>query len=1043
MRQTRQNRFTRMLSEQCKQHVLTEKWIIAPSLRVGHQWLDTVSRSGQAVINARVKSLKGTALDLAGPEMAHAGVSLVSDRGSSILIDRILNRLRKEAPTYVTKMAVSPTLSQSVYSSIKDVRLAGLKPEDIVSRHFEHPDKASELCFIMTEYLTALKQSKLIDYADALDMAVRGLPNSIPPSHELLIVIPDDFDFTPKEEGLIAAFPLERLLRIPVDQPLTEIQDRPGPLDDSELLRWLPDPIQAPPVKEPDGTVSIFSAVGEVNEIREVFRRVLNKGIPLDEIEVLHTDKTTYVPLTYELCSRLTADFQNGGASLVTFAEGIPTVYSRPGRALMGWVSWVRSGYLQSALVRMLEDRIVSPPDYSSESPAFESLSALLRSLGIGFGRDRYLPKIDELIAGLQMRTSGSLPSDDEDDGCRSSSRLEDEMLTAATLRRLLQGLLEMTPNDFSTSHEILESAATFLESFSRRINEADGYALRALLDEIRDMAQYVKQENGEDLSLDVWEWLAALPTEVRIMGSGPRPGCIHVSNIFVGGHSGRKHLFIVGLDDGRFPGAGHQDPIILDTERRKLSDRLATTQEKLAAKLDGFARLVSRHRGTVTLSYSCRDILDDRETFPSPLLISAFRIVSGLREGDQRDLLRWLPRPASFAPDDPAKSLDSTEWWLSRLCASDSVAHSDKLIAAHFPHLGRGLAAAAHRKSSQFTIYDGMVLTPGTELDPASKNGPIVSGSMLETLGRCPLAYFFRYALDVRLPEDYEIDLERWLDPLQFGNLLHEVFYAFVGEVAADRWPPVFKTDIPRLREILSESASRYKEIYPPPSEDAFLDQLRELNSAAEIFLREEERATGRTPAYVEVSLGMQKFGKGSALDSERPIKIGLPDGRTVRVRGRLDRIDRVGSGSDHAIVDYKTGSSVKYEGADPFNQGRVMQHALYTSVAQTVLKEKLGSDAKVSRFEYLFPGARGQGLRLAYEQADLSEFPGILQRMRNLLAGGSFLATDNFKSDCRYCDYTVICGDVEAVAASSSTKMDNPQNLQLRHMKELRNRE
>ncbi|MBI5252303.1 MAG: PD-(D/E)XK nuclease family protein, partial [Desulfomonile tiedjei] len=966
MRQARLNRFTDTLGRTCQQYMLKEKWIIAPSLRVGHQWLDTVTCSGQAVINARVKTLKGMALDLAGPELARLQVRLVSDRGASIIIDRILNRLRKESPAYVTKMAASQSLSLSVYSSIKDIRLAGLRADDLVSHQFEHPDKASELSFIMAEYLSTLAQSGLIDYADALEMAVCGLAGSTVASDDVVVITADDLELTAKEEALIKALPSETLLQITVDQPLTEIESRSEPLTNAGLLRWLPDPTRAPVANEADDTASIFSAVGEVNEIREVFRRVLSKAIALDDVEILHTDKNTYVPLIYELCSRFVSDFHRNAEPIVTFAEGIPTTYSRPGRALMGWVSWVREGFLQSTLARMVEDRIVSLPDSGLEAAGFESLAAVFRSLGIGFGRDRYLPKIDELIAGLEMRLAAHVPAALDDDSLGDRMHYKDYLETASVLRRLLEAMLDLTPDSAANPTDILDSAAKFLESFARRIDESDGYAFRALVDEIRDMARYVNQENGEDLSLDVWEWLASLPGEVRIMGSGPRPGRVHVSNVLTGGHSGRRHFFIVGLDDGRFPGSGYQDPVVLDTERRKLSDRLVTTTERLAAKLGGFSRLLSRHRGSLTFSFSCKDILDDREMFPSPVLISAFRIVSGTREGDQRDLLQWLPRPASFAPDDPAKSLDETEWWLSRLCAADAIADPDKLIATHFPHLGRGLEAAKHRKGSDFTIYDGMLRTPGAELDPAASAGPIMSGSMLETAGRCPLAYFFRYVIDIRLPEDYQIDPERWLDPLQFGNLLHEVFYTFAREVSGDHWPPSFENDLPRLKEILSETASRYRELYPPASEDAFLDQLRELNSAAQVFLREEELMTDRFPAYLEVSAGLAPYEKGSALDTRNPVRVQLPDGRVIRMRGRLDRLDRIGSTNNYAIVDYKTGSASKYEDTDPFRNGRVVQHALYTAMAGEILKAKLGSGSEVTQFEYLFPGSRGQGLRL-----------------------------------------------------------------------------
>ena len=117
--------------------------------------------------------------------------------------------------------------------------------------------------------------------------------------------------------------------------------------------------------------------------------------------------------------------------------------------------------------------------------------------------------------------------------------------------------------------------------------------------------------------SLDIRAWLDELPEETWVGGEGPRDGRLHVADVLAGGHSGRPHTFIIGLDDGRFPGSGVQDPILLDDERRRLSPELPTAGHQLAKRLDRFARLLARLRGTVTLSYSCYNLADDREMFP------------------------------------------------------------------------------------------------------------------------------------------------------------------------------------------------------------------------------------------------------------------------------------------------------------------------------------------------------------------------------------------------------------------------------------------
>jgi ATP-dependent helicase/nuclease subunit B len=1029
------NRFIYGLARICRDHLLQEKWLIAPSLRVGYQWLDTVTRSGQATINVRVKTLKGMVLDIAAPEMARKGMRLVSNRGGAILVDRILNRLRKTSPSYLTSLPISPALSQTVYSSLKEMRSAAIRPEDLGIDRFEHPEKGAELSLILGQFLEDIRKADLIDYTDALDIARKSLPAFLPSLTHTLLLIPEAEDMSPLENVLIQEIPSEIVHWIPVDRPLAEPEDISGPLTNAEMLRWIEQPLAAPPARENDESVSIISATGEVNEIREVFRTCISKGISLDDVELVHTDSSTYLPLTYEVCRRIQADLPDTAEPLVTFAEGISATYSRPGRCLKAWVSWVRSDFSQSILSSMIDARLISVPDMESDGPSLETLSALFRRLGIGFGRDRYLEKIDELISGLEKQGNRDAPSLGHDDP--AANRLELQLKTARVLRVFLQGLLSIMPNGDADSHNILESAKKLITTHARNVDEFDAYASRAILEEMTDMQRYVGVEDEDELSLDMWEWLSLLPDEVRVMGSGPRPGALHVSNLASGGHSARKYLFLVGLDDSRFPGHGYRDPVVLDSERERISSKLETASRRQKRKLAGFARLLARHRGSILLSYSCRDLLDDREKFPGTVIVSAFRIISGQREADQRDLLTWLSPPASFAPDVPDKSLNASDWWLSRICSAREIANPEELISHYFPHLWRGAQARENRLSTDFTVYDGKLAKPLSSLDPSSPDGPITSGSMLETAGRCPLAYFFRYVLRVEPPDEFALESEKWLDSLRFGSLLHEIFYTFVTETAAIQWPPIFDRDLPRMKEILNALASDYRNMYPPPSEDAFLEQRRELEQAARIFLREEERFSDRVPLYLEVSIGLKPYGNGSALDTIQPVRVNLPNGKTIRVRGRIDRIDEAEDG--FCIVDYKSGNPQKYEDPDPFRDGRILQHALYIDICRAVLQEKHGPASRVLKFEYLFPGRAGQGLRLSYTPDELSEFKTLMQHMTGWMAAGSFLPTDR-RDDCTFCDYVGVCGDVDSSAAASARKLANESNLDLRYFRGLR---
>ena len=90
---------------------------------------------------------------------------------------------------------------------------------------------------------------------------------------------------------------------------------------------WLFDPKKSPDAFD-DGSVSLFHGLGESNEVREVFRRILEEKIPFDEVEILVTTVDPYVPLIHEIASSLDLP--------VTFSSGIPVELhtGRGGRCL-------------------------------------------------------------------------------------------------------------------------------------------------------------------------------------------------------------------------------------------------------------------------------------------------------------------------------------------------------------------------------------------------------------------------------------------------------------------------------------------------------------------------------------------------------------------------------------------------------------------------------------------------------------------------------------------------------------------------------------
>jgi len=1062
------NTLIQALARICRERLLEEKWLLVPSTRVGHQWLQGVARTGQPAVNVRLKTLRSLAIDLAGFFLAERGLTLLNPLEGTVMIQQLIAggsiKLR-----YLGQNAGGWSTAELLYGSLNELRMAGIAPAHLDKGRIDPPAKAVDLRRLYELYLEVLRQARRIDLAGLLELARDRLVEgdaAIPPN--TLLLIPADLEMPGLARAFIEAFRSDMRLVLPVDVLPDEVAPRAALADeassaappalaaalpaaavagrvetDRELLCWIHRP---PPVPRPagDGTLKIVRAVGEVNEVRQVFRWSLANRVPLDQVELLYTDAQTYIPLVYE---ELAAQY--GTLDLdslpVTFAEGLPCRFSRPGRLLRLWLQWVQQDYPQGLLQLMIQDGLLNvpwPEQCPAEVRSHSRLARRLARLNVGLGRDRYHRILNEHAASLQHLP----PPDDEDAPPADPEALSLQQADTAVLRELAQGLLALLPTQ-PRAKDLLAAADKLLAQHARCISQLDNFAVGRLSQEIQQFLALLGE--GEPL-FDVPRYLERL-LEAAVQGSGPRPGAMHVASLTSGGHTGRLYTWVLGLDDSRFPGAGLQDPLLLDSERRSLSHHLSTSHGYMEEKLRRFAELGARLRGMLTLSYSTLALADNRQLFPSPVLLAAFRLLAERPDGDLAALEAWLPEPpAAFVPRDAEECLSVGEWWQWRLLAGGGTPQE---VEDAFPHLVQGARAAAARSSPAFTEFDGNVPAAGAVLDLTAA-GQIVSATDLQVVGQCPLRFFFRRGLKIRPPDELELDPERWLDALSAGQLLHTLFEQFMREtIEADRLPDA-EQDMPRLLAMLEELVADYKEQQPAASEAAYRRRVNELRETARNFLLEEcryLRSRSARPVWMEAALGLPKAAGATSIDTPEPIPIVLADGRTLRVRGRIDRIDRLRVAASskrtskkqavcsYCVWDYKTGGTSRYDRADPFQQGRNIQPYLYLTMVAHRLCEVDAAKPRVERFGFFFPGVHAAGDRMEWPSSKLASGQEIVTQLCQVVSQGTFLPTDQYE-DCTYCDYLAVCGDVAGVAAASRAKLDAPGEPRLDALRQLR---
>jgi hypothetical protein len=229
-----------------------------------------------------------------------------------------------------------PGIIRCLGNTVDELRMAGVNQVDIDPRSFIVPEKGEGIKGLLGACEAHLAENKLIDQAGVITMAIQKLEDEFKQDRNRIVMVLSDFPMTGLEKRFVNLVAGNRLKVLEHSRPVgldipkrffsgahRNERDSSEPLADIDLLQWLRKPGEAPSPFG-DGSVSLFHALGESNEVREAFRQILAMGFPLDSVEILVTKSDPYVPLIYEIASSLDI--------LVTFAGGIPITYTRPGR---------------------------------------------------------------------------------------------------------------------------------------------------------------------------------------------------------------------------------------------------------------------------------------------------------------------------------------------------------------------------------------------------------------------------------------------------------------------------------------------------------------------------------------------------------------------------------------------------------------------------------------------------------------------------------------------------------------------------------------
>ena len=978
-----------------------EKILITPDYRLGRQVLLSLAQSGTPWMNFRMAAASALAHDVAEEAIISSKLKQITGPGILAIIDDIFNSLVDAGKLqYFERHETNRGIIHALTGVIMELRTKGIHPSNIREKVLIRKDKGKDLKLIFAEYEKYLRENRIVDKAGLTMLALDQLEKKSP-EHEKIYIIFSRYYMSGLEREFIRKLAGDDLIVVengPVfglkgpeslwkkDEKLKKAACS----SDIDRLSWTYAAAEAPKPLN-DGTIEMFSATGFRNEIREIFRRIAKDTIPVDRVEIIHTDPEIYVREIFCLSEKLNIP--------ATFAEGVPGCTRSPHRAIMGFLMWIKHDFTELYLRRLLEAEDIRLDDMT-DGP---TLGHLLRVSGVGWDRQRYSRILRK--RAQEYRNKAEKPVCEEEVAASANIRINAENIEA--LKNLCDSLLGFVPkkdkNNNTNIMQLCRGCIKFLLEYARSSSGRD----ESLIKDIISRLEMIGEFSGEEMDVsEACDKLIDSISTIKVGASGPRPGHIHVSYYKQGGRSCRPNTFVIGLDESRFPGRGLQDPVLLDIERKSISEDMELSIDRTRKNVYDMASLLAGLRGKVTVSYSSFNVKEERKVFPASVMLQVYRLREGKPDADYDELLEHLGTPVSTtAGGGQSIPLDMTEWWIDMLSEKEVLKDGTRAVRNVYPGIKEGLAAAAARESDKFTKYDGKVTPDGDELDPRSNKEMVLSCSRLEAAAGCPHKYFFSTVLGIEKPEETVKDVASWLEPMQKGSLLHEVFESFTKRVRKHKKVLSGAEQKTLIRKALKEVTEKYRDIVPPPNDVVFEGEYVQLERDVEIFLNINEQLK-TTAIYEELGFGT---------DETSPVKIDLGNKKNILLRGIIDRIDKAGPHEYH-VWDYKTGSAYKYERRKYLMGGEQLQHALYAAAAEIILRES-GEDpeARITKSGYLLPSEKGagdgKGGIFARDPSKKVVWQQALNILFDIIAGGGFLMPGD--PPCGFCNYSLICGD------------------------------
>ncbi len=795
--------------------------------------------------------------------------------------------------------------------------------------------------------------------------------------------------------------------------------------------------------------VLMFSAPGESRECVEVARKVLEEveaGVPFDRQAIVLRSSDTYSGHLREALGR----------------AGIPAYFARgttlpdpSGRAMVALLACAEEGLSATRFAEYL-----SLGELPEATPDGAPPAAVPRADRIVAADDEFLP---EALAG-DAEVEHAAFAEAEEIVTTSTPRVWERLITEA----LVIGTLERWERRLAGLERHIELAREALDEDSPYVGakDRDLGALRALrrfalpllgaldglrglraswrewLDRLSALATSALRSPARVLSAlaeleplgdaasgadDVDLPAVRMALEDRLVTLVLRPrkrraGCVYIAPIERVRGMSFHTVFVPGLAERMFPQKVAEDPILPDRSRpadHGLHTNLARAdRERLYLGL-----AVGAATDKVVLSYPRIDVEQGRPRTPSFYALEILRVTEGRLPGFE-ELARTAEavthaRIGWPAPRVARHAIDSAEHDLALLAdildrpEKEATGTARYLLQAN-PHLARALRFRGRRWLRKWCSADGLVEPSHPEaraaLDRHLLGARSYSATALQTFAACPYR-FVLYALLKLAPREEPAAIEE-IDPLSRGSLVHEVEFEVLSTLREKGLLPLGMDRLEEARAILDETLARvearYRDDLFPAIPRVWEDSIALVQADLREWLRRMTEEREWTPAYFELSFGLDEHTGGRDVNSRKePVRLECG----IALRGSVDLVEADASGALRA-TDYKTGKVAAKAGA-VIGGGEILQPVLYALA-----------------LEKLFPGRRVTGGRLYYctttggfstvevplDATSRGRADELRDAVEDALTRG-FLPAAPREDACKWCDYRAVCGPYEQI--------------------------